>query len=207
MRKIKRKLTAIGMCLAFMAASASSLTASAATWESWRPFYAPYTGSFYADADRVQVSGLKWNTSQITTMVQTFPCNAISWHGLEFEFRPHIDPDGYTRPVNKNVIWGVTSTTYSNLPNSYFENQPSDPDDVSLGCKKVNALVAGTSYYSQMNFRTGAGSPYIGDYTFEVEVGQWIPVASNVVDDYFPIRYSPYLSAENNVWFATNYSW
>lgn len=49
MKKLKKKIAALGVGLSLMVSALASMSASAAaSYANWRPYYAPMSGTFYA---------------------------------------------------------------------------------------------------------------------------------------------------------------
>lgn len=192
MKKLKKKVAALGVGLSLMVSAVASMSASAATYVNWRPSYAPTSGTFYASKTAVIVQDLVWTSSQVTEFGKY-----ILRRTEEFEFRPY-DP--------ARSVWNGSTTTNSNLPRVYYEDD--DPDDVTIGCGDVSQLRSGTAYYATMGLRTAAGfTDNAHPYTFEAELCEYIPLASEIKDDYLPLEYSRYRDKLNNVTFGNDYNW
>jgi len=201
MKNPKKKLAVIIASLALTASSAVPMSASAATYVDWSvASFKPYTGKFYADGGQVKVQDLKWASNQtkaFNNIESPLPIPGLKY-GIEFEFRPS---------VNTNSVWhGITGKS-SNLPDVYYEFQPGDGDDVSIGCGNLKKIVAEQSYYATMTLgkRPSFNNPQL-PYTFEVESG-W-GVSSNI--DYKPAEYTVFKRGDylhNNVQFGQTYSW
>lgn len=140
----------------------------------------------------VIVQDLVWTSSQLSNF-----SSFILRHTEEFEFRPS-DP--------ARSVWNGSTTTSSNLPRAYYEDD--DPDDVTIGCGDVLQLRSGTAYYATMGLRTAAGFTDNGHpYTFEAELCRYIPGLSDAINDYEPLEYSRFRDGINNVNFGSDYSW
>ncbi len=199
MKNPKKKLAAIIAGLALMASSAVPMGASAATYVDWSvATFRPYVGKFYADGGQVKVKDLKWASNQTTAFNNI--ANPVSGlkYGIEFEFRPS---------KNTNYVWHGITGKNSNLPDVYYEFQPGDGDDVSIGCGNLKKIVAEQSYYATMTLgeRPILDNPLLL-YTFEIETG-W-GISSNI--DYKPVEYTVYPRngyLHNNVQFGQYYNW
>lgn len=203
MRNLKKKLAALVLGLATMASSVMSMSASALTYDDWVDGeYKPLTGRFYADNSQVSVANLTWYGPDFGTTLTKYPDDEYWWHSIEFEFRPQLNTNGVE---TKNDIWGETTTVSSTFPYAYriFENQSTDPDDVSVGCKRISALNAGQAYSARMYMNTDPGAPTTHNYTFEVELGI-MPANGN---DSLPLRCVRYGDSVNNVSFGNVYTW
>lgn len=196
MSKLKKRLAALGVGLAVMATSVASLGTSAADIDSWPAYYTPYTGSFLAGPESVRVSGVKWTSSQLTQMAESFhlPACPVS---MEFEFRPY-SPNNLSEHVNPHTIWGGKRYCTSNLPSVYYEFQSGDPDDVAICTADVTACQPNASYYGTMEM-------YLKDkatcypYIFETELGYYV----GAVDESMPTRYAQHTMS----YFGPSYSW
>jgi len=194
MKNFKKKIAALGLAVATVASSVMSVSASA--WErvDWPGFYTPQSGKFFASGSVVQVTNMRWSANQISE----FSDNILK-HGIEFEFRPSLNPH--------NVWSGVVSSS-SNLPEAYFEFQPDDDDDIAVCCGQVKGIQNGAVYYGVMSLTKQPGFTTTNlPYTFESEYGKWVPVASNIKDDYWPLYGATYNDGGNNVLFGQSYSW
>ena len=206
MKNLKKRLVALGLGLATMASSVMSVSASAYPWEpvDWPGAYTPSTGRFFANSSLVRVTDLYWPASDINN-ASGVPLK----QGIEFEFRPQENVQ--QRPNGFHDIWKSNTSNTSNLPDAYFEFQPvdDDTDDVAICCGNTNYLVTHISYYGYMNlekqpsFNSSTALPY----TFESELGRYIPLVSDIKDDYVPLKGATYLDGGNNVVFGTEYSW
>lgn len=202
MKRIKKKANALGVSLAVLASSIVPVSAPA--WEAvnWLGTYTPSTGTFFANSGIVRITNLCWTDTDIGNAY------GILKRGIEFEFRPKIDerqrPDGF------HDIWKSNTSNTTNLPDAYFEFQPpeKDTDDVAICCGNIEFLVSGITYYGYMNLQK---QPYFTPcklpYTFESELGEYIPVASWIRDDYNPLKSATYLNGTDNVFFETEYNW
>jgi len=193
MKSLKKKIVALGLGLATMASSVMSMSASAAAeYKNWRPNYAPISGTFYASKSAVIVQDLCWDASQVSDL-SDFRLR----HTEEFEFRP-------SKPAEE--VWNGSTTTNSNLPRAYFEDD--DPDDVTIGCGDVSQLRSGTAYYGTMGLNTAPGFTNNKlTYNFEAELCEYIPGASEFLNDYLPLEYSRFRDWDNEATFGEDYSW
>ncbi len=194
MKNLKKKIVAFGLGLATMASSVMSMSASAAAkYENWRPTYAPTSGTFYASKSAVIVQDLCWTSSQLSEF-----SNYTLRHTEEFEFRPN-------KPAKE--VWNGATTANSNLPRAYFEDD--DENDVTIGCGDVSQIRSGTACYGTMGLNTA--SAFTEDeptyYTFEAELCEYVPVATEIKDDYLPLKYSRYRDWINRATFGQDYNW
>ncbi len=197
MKNLKKKIVALGLCLATMASSMASMSASAAAkYENWRPTYAPISGTFYASKSAVIVQDLCWDSSQLSEL-----SGFLLRHTEEFEFRPSIAATS---------VWNGATTTDSNLPRAYFEGDDpnEDSDDATIGCGDVSQIRSGTAYYGVMGLNTASGFTNNKlTYNFEAELCEHVPGASEFLDDYLPLKYSRFRDWDNVATFGEDYSW
>lgn len=200
MRKLKKRLAALGVGLAVMATSVASLSASAWSKVDWPGFYTPAGGSFTASESRVQVTNMRWTSDQTTAFNPPLqPTPNTEQNGIEFEFRPCQNP---------HTVWAEKTSETSNFPLAYFEFQPSDDDDIAVCCGDLKYVVAGTTYYGTMGLKKQPSFTNSNlAYTFESEYGTWAGIASAIMQDYVPIFGAWYKDAQNNATFGHYYGW
>lgn len=197
MRKLKKRLAALGVGLAVMATSMMSMGASAWSYENWRARFAPYTGTAYAFGANVQLMNMQWNSTQIANFMGLLPTSYGALYGLEFEFTPDID---------KNLIWDSKRSHSSNLPQVYSECQWYDHDDVTIGTRDAKALVAENSYYGYLYLNQGTTSTTGRKYRFSIELGEGFPPFNLI--DYLPLYETYYENnAEPSVNFGSRCHW
>lgn len=198
MKSLKKKLAALGVGLAVMASSVVSMSASAWSYENWRAWFAPYTGTAYAFGTSVQVMNMQWNSTQIANFMGLLPTSFGALYGLEFEFSPDVE--------DKSLIWDSKRSHSSNLPQAYSECQWYDPDDVTIGTRDIKCLTAETSYYGYLYLNQGTTPTSGRKYRFSVEFGEGFPPFNLI--DYLPIYETYYEnSAQPNVNFGSRCHW
>lgn len=189
-----------------MATSALSMSASAATKVEWGDnFFTPNSGSFYASNTQVFVKDLKWSTKNIAGVVrQQRAMSSVRWgfYAAEFEFRPV----GTSAPS----VWQKALDLYSNLPEYYSEpaegEAVTDPNDVSIGCRKLAECDSGQTYYGYLSLAPTNSAPQSGTFVFETEYDWHVPLASDISGDTFPLQYAPY-PTETQFGTVTNWSY
>lgn len=204
MRKIKKKLAAIAMGLAFMATLATSLTASAYTYYGdWGPrYFTPQSGSFYASEYGVRVTDMYWSYASIRRIqqeqmqVEYIPAK----YTAEFEFRPKTSGGETLRP---NQIWSSYKSFSSNMPFAYSEYELGYifANDVTIGCGCIAQSTAGKAYYGYLNLNKAASPPSGSYYEFNSEYGLLPGTASD------PTPYYDEFYNLSKTFFNTTYSW
>lgn len=183
MRKLKKRLAALGVGLAVMATSVMSMGASAESvsddkWTEWPAYFVPYKGEFYADTTVVCVRNIKWSHTQKTAIADR---NPNVWTSMEFEFRPQ------TPTKDPHNIWsGTNGAMLTNIPGGSFEFQLWDRNDVTVVFPNLSNCVPETSYYATQAMTPQTNGATNVSYIFECELGRYGLVDST------PIAYSEY---------------
>lgn len=168
MRKLKKRLAALGVSLAVMATSMMSLGASAYTYyDDWGPrYFTPQSGEFYALDSGVCVRKLYWSEASIRRIQQEQMAQDYipQYYTSEFEFRP--------KDYHPYQIWSSFKSFSSNMPSAYKECEfELWGNDVTIGCKRTAQSIAGKEYYGYLNFNELSNPPFYPLYTFESEYG------------------------------------
>jgi len=166
MRKLKKRLAALGIGMTVLAASVMSMSASAVNYTSWWNFYTPRVGEFSASTTLLSVTDIRWTIDQQSGLCLVLGDSAPK-ASVEFEFRPVSPMD------DPHDIWEKKGSDYpiSNLPDAYCEFQWWDHNDVTLGCGRFYSCLPGTTYYAYQSMVPLSGAPTNEQYIFECEVG------------------------------------
>jgi len=177
MRKLKKRLAALGIGMTVLATSAMSMSASAVNYTSWWNFYTPRVGEFSASTTLLSVTDIRWTVDQQSALCLVLGDSAPK-ASVEFEFRP-IDPSKENPHVNPHTIWEkANGNPISNLPDVHFEFQRGDPDDVSIACNNFYSCIPGVTYYAYQSMTPLPGAPTNHQYIFECEVGAFMGIDS-----------------------------
>lgn len=175
-----KRISTICFCILFIISS--TVTIYAAAEYDWGPqYFTPYEGQFIAKTNFVAAVNMKWSESQCETLFLSQSTLAFSWLTSEFEFRPVS--------YSPHDIWDNESVTFvSNLPDSYYEFQDDDTDDIAVCSQFAAGYEEEKSYYGRLYFTELDDAPTDAQYIFESEHGQTVPL----YDDSLPIAYEQY---------------